>query len=251
MHAWTISGESTPHPEPWGQIGAFSTLRLFPNRLIPFRQAYLVRLLESATLLQLSWIPELALLEARLDQYLSKSTIEEGLIRICLFENSIGISDRPAKSYGKPIEGLLLQYRRPMPHAKSTREKELYGRLSELDISKEDWIINDPKENDIRESATSNLIFVRGDSLVIPEKQILPGVILSHLLPDLAHSFRIIRATPKAHDLSQYHEILLCGTGRGVAPLSGLTELNWSTSSDAVLKQVRLTYENLLKRSDA
>ena len=97
----------------------------------------------------------------------------------------------------------------------------------------------------------SNLIFVRGDSLIIPEKQILPGVILSHLLPALAHSFRIIRATPKAHDLSQYNEILLCGTGRGVAPLTALPELNWSSSSDAVLKQVRLTYENLLKRSDA
>ena len=251
MHAWTISGESTPHPEPWGQIGAFSTLRLFPNRLIPFRQAYLVRLLESATLLQLSWIPELALLEARLDQYLSKSTIEEGLIRICLFENSIGISDRPAKSYGKAVKGLLLQYRRPVPRAKSTQEKELYGRLSELDISKEDWIISDPKNKEISESATSNLIFVHGESLVIPEKQILRGVVLSQLLPALAHSFRIIRATPKAHDLSQYNEIILCGTGRGVAPLSALPEVNWSSSSDTVLKQVRLTYENLLKQSDA
>jgi len=251
MHAWTISGDPTPHPEPWGQIGAFSTLRLFPNRLIPFRCAYLARLLESATLLQLPWIPELALLKERLDQYLSKSAIEEGLIRICLFENSIGISGRPARSDGKPVNGRLLQYRRPIPRAKSTQEKELYGRLSKLDISTEDWIINDPKENEIRESATSNLIFVRGDSLIIPEKQILPGVILSHLLPALAHSFRIIRATPKAHDLSQYNEILLCGTGRGVAPLSALSELNWSSSSDAVLKQVRLTYENLLKRSDA
>ena len=76
MHAWTISGDPTQHPEPWGQIGAFSTLRLFPNRLIPFRSTYLGRLLESATLLQLPWIPELTLLEARLDQYLSESTIE-------------------------------------------------------------------------------------------------------------------------------------------------------------------------------
>lgn len=250
MHAWTISGDPTQHPEPWGQIGAFSTLRLFPNRLIPFRSTYLGRLLESATLLQLPWIPELTLLEARLDQYLSESTIEEGLIRICLFENSIGISDRPAKSYGKAVNGLLLPYRRPIPRAKSTQEKELYGRLSELDISTEDWIINDPKENEISESATSNLIFVCGDSLIIPEKQILPGIILSHLLPALAHSFRIIRATPKAHDLSQYNEILLCGTGRGVAPLTALPELNWSSKSDALLKQVRLTYENLLQRAD-
>ena len=68
---------------------------------------------------------------------------------------------RPAESDGNPVEGWLLHYRRPDPVIKSTKEKELYGSLSELEITKEDWVIIDPKENNIRETATSNLIFVK------------------------------------------------------------------------------------------
>jgi len=251
MHAWTKTGEPTKHLEPWGNAGAFSTLRLFPNRFIPFREAYLQRVLDSAEILQQPWIPELDLLEKRLDEYLSKSPIEEGLVRICLFEESIGISDRPAISDGKPVKGWLLQYRRPVPTAKSTQEKELYGRLSELDLSSEDWILIDPKDNEIRESATSNLIFIQGDSLVIPEKQILQGIVLRNLLPVLSDSFPIIRSIPKDQDLDQYNEILLCGTGRGVAQLSALPERGWTSSSSVTFIQIRSIYEQLIKPSDA
>jgi len=42
-----------------------------------------------------------------------------------------------------------------------------------LEIEKEDWVIIDPKDNDLRETATSNLIFARGNELVIPDKWVL------------------------------------------------------------------------------
>ena len=83
---------------------------------------------------------------------------------ICLFENLIGMSSRPAESDGNPVEGWLLHYRRPDPVIKSTKEKELYGSLGELEITKEDWVIIDPKDNDIRETATSNLIFAKEEN---------------------------------------------------------------------------------------
>jgi branched-subunit amino acid aminotransferase/4-amino-4-deoxychorismate lyase len=251
MHAWTIAGEPTKHLEPWGKPGAFSTLRLFPNRTIPFRTVYLQRILDSAKILQQSWIPKLSLLEKRLDEYLSESSIEEGLVRVCLFENSIGISDRPAISDGKSVGGWLLQYRRPVPTAKSTQEKELYGRLSELDLASEDWIIIDPNDHEIRESATCNLIFVKEGSLVIPEKQILQGIVLRHLLPALSKNYQIIRTTPKDQDLAQYDEILLCGTGRGVAHLSAIPELNWAPNSEGTGKKIRSIYEQVFKSSNA
>ena len=84
-----------------------------------------------------------------------------GLVRICLFEDLLGLSDRPANSDDKPVEGWLLYHRRPEPLAKSTADKDLYGALSELEVEKEDWVIIDPKDNDIRETATSNLIFAQ------------------------------------------------------------------------------------------
>ena len=90
MHAWTISGEPTKHLEPWGTAGAFSTIRLLPNGDMPFRNAHLKRLLESAQILGQQWIPDQTILEKRLDEYLSNLPNREALIRICLFEESIG-----------------------------------------------------------------------------------------------------------------------------------------------------------------
>ncbi len=248
MHAWAKSGEPIKHPEPWGIAGAFSTLRLLPNGYIPFREAYCKRLLDSAHILQLSWIPEESLIDARLNEFLRETETKDGLIRICLFENSIGFSARSAESDGKKVEGWLLQYRRPIPNAKSTQEKELYGRLSELDLSAEDWIIIDPKDKDIRESATANLIFVKEDQLVIPDKRILKGVVLRKMLPQLSDLYSVIHASPSDQEINEFDEILLCGTGRGIAPLESLPELGWSSTSESAFKKIRSEYEQIISK---
>ena len=161
MHAWTKSGNSAKHPEPWGIYGAFSTLRIQHGSRILFPAAHFDRLHHSAKKLNLPWIPSFDLLNSRIIEVLKSLESEKNhLLRICLFEDLLGISIRPALSDGNPVEGWLLSYRRPEPSIKCTAEKELYGSLSDLNIGK-DWIIHDPKENELRESATSNLIFVR------------------------------------------------------------------------------------------
>ena len=109
----------------------------------------------------------------------------------------IGICDRAIISDGKPVEGWLINYKRPIPSIKSTFEKELYGRLSELDLSTEDWFIMDPKDNDIRETATSNLIFVRENELIIPEKKILQGIVINKLIPELKNPLLFSGKFPK------------------------------------------------------
>jgi branched-subunit amino acid aminotransferase/4-amino-4-deoxychorismate lyase len=52
-------------------------------------------------------------------------------------------------------------------------------------------------------------------------------------------------------DFSQFDEVLLCGTGRGVAPLTSLPELGWSSRSNDVFKKVRLIYEQLITDTNA
>ena len=41
MPAWNKEGQSVDHPEPWGRNGSFSTLRVYPGCLLPFRRDYL------------------------------------------------------------------------------------------------------------------------------------------------------------------------------------------------------------------
>src|SRR6056300_1875770 len=248
MQAWTTTGQPESHPDPWGRPGAFTTFRVFPNRKVPFLSHHLDRLVDSARRLHLPWLPDTSLIHDDAHSYIDGlGDGFSGLIRICLFEDLIGLSDRPAASDGKPVEGWLLHYRRPEPLAKSTAEKDLYGALAELEIEKEDWVIIDPKDNDLRETATSNLIFAQGNELIIPEKWVLNGIVLQKLMPFLEERFSVTRAIPQDQDISSFDEIILCGTGRGVAPLTTLSELGWSSQGDEIFSEIRTHYEELLR----
>jgi 4-amino-4-deoxychorismate lyase len=248
MHAWTKDGTPADHPEPWGLPGVFSTLRRFAHGHLPFRDEYLNRLLDSAKRIEMNWLPERNELSDRLDEFLSTqpSDLDE-LVRICLFDDLLGISSRPALSDGNPVEGRLLEYRRPEPLAKCTGESQLYGRLAELDIATEDWVLIDPKDKDLRESATSNLIFAQGNELLIPEQFILQGIVLNKLLPYLEAEFSVTRGTPLEQELSDFDEIILCGTGRGVAPLAALPELGWTSRDNKVFQKTRSRYQELVQ----
>ena len=248
MHAWTKTGETSEHPEPWGLYGAFTTMRLFPGGFLPFRDEHLDRLLSSAQKLCLPWIPEQAQLLDHLNEVLGLIPSEEDcLVRLCLFEDLLGIATRPAESDGNPVEGWLLAHRRPEPSIKSTADQKLYGSLDELDLKSEDWMIIDPKDHDLRETATSNLIFAEGNNLLIPDDRILKGIILQKLKPFLNREFSVQAGRPQDQDLSTFSEILLCGTGRGVAPLNALSELGWSSQSDETFTKIRALYDQLIE----
>ena len=251
MKAWHKDGTPGEHPEPWGIPGVFTTMRILEGQKIPFFESYLHRLLESASRLQMPWIPSSSNVESTVCKFIEEMNFEHGLLRICLFENLIGFSSRPAVSDGNPVEGWLLQHRRENPSIKSTAEKDLYGALSNLKIEKEDWIITDPKDNDIRETATSNLIFARQKNLIIPDKSILNGIVLQNLLPFLRNRYSVIHALPKDHEISSFDEIILCGTGRGVAPLTSLTELGWSSRGNEIFSTIRNHYEEIIKSASA
>ena len=250
MQAWTTVGQPDTHPEPWA---APELLPLFVSLQVTRLRSW-INISTACSILPSdfnSWLPPLDEIHNRTSAYLDELSNEfSGLVRICLFEDLLGISDRSAISDGNPVEGWLIHHRRPEPLAKSTADKDLYGALSELEIEKEDWVIIDPKDNDIRETATSNLIFCSGNELLIPEKFILQGVVLRQLLPP---SSKISRSpvVPQRRDLSAFDEILLCGSGRGVAPLNALSELGWNSSGNETFNQVRQLHDSLIEQACA
>jgi len=63
----------------------------------------------------------------------------------------------------------------------------------------------------------------------------------------LEERFSVTRAIPKDQDISSFDEIILTGTGRGVAPLTTLSELGWSSRRNEVFSEIRTHYEELLR----
>ena len=251
MKAWHKDGATGEHPEPWGLPGVFTTVRVGTGKKISFFDLHLNRLIDSANRAELPWVPSPEDITTKVEEFMADIDPNHGLLRICLFENLIGMSSRPAESDGNPVEGWLLHYRRPAPVIKSTKEKELYGALGELEITKEDWVIIDPKDNDIRETATSNLIFAKEKELLIPDKWVLKGIVLQQLTPFLRDRFTVTSGLPQDQDISSFDEILLCGTGRGVAPLTALSELGWSSQGNEIFSTIRAHYEEIIESSYA
>ena len=244
--AWDKNGAPVSHPEPWGRHGAFTTIRVegVPPRPI-FLDAHLTRLGESVRLLGVKPIATQGQIRERLAAFLSSTSLPTPfLLRICMFSDCLGFSSRPANTGETFLTGKILRYLRPVPKAKSTGDKELYGRLGELDLTREDLLLVHPKDEVVLESATSNLVFAQDDSLVIPEEDILPGIVLSKLLSELT-GFTAERASPHLVELPAFEEIILCGSGREVSALATIPEIGWQRRSEKAFLQLRKTYDKL------
>ena len=248
--AWDRDGASVPAPEPWGCKGAFTTIRVEGTSPSPlFLNTHLARLEESACLLEIKTIVSQVQIRERITTFLHSTQIPTPfLLRVCLLEDCLALYARPANPTGPELSAKILRHLRPVPEAKSTFDKELYGRLGELDIGLEDFLIVHPTDDRVLESATSNLLFARDDHLVVPEEDMLPGIVLSQLLSNI-NVFEIDRSSPTLDELVTFDEIILCGSGREVASLATIPEIGWQRSSEKTFLKLRKTYETVKARA--
>ena len=244
--AWDRDGASVPAPEPWGCKGAFTTIRVEGTSPCPlFLNTHLARLEESARLLEVKAIVSQVQIRERITTFLSSTQIPVPfLVRVCLLEDCLALYVRPANPTSPELSARILRHLRPVPEAKSTFDKELYGRLGELDIGLEDFLIVHPTDDRVLESATSNLLFARDDHLVVPEEDMLPGIVLSQLLSNI-NVFEIDRRSPTLDELVTFDEIILCGSGREVVSLATIPEVDWQRSSEKTLLKLRKSYETV------
>ncbi len=249
--AWDRDGVSVPAPEPWGCKGAFTTIRVEGIPPCPlFLNAHLDRLEKSACLLEVVPIVSKTQISERIVTFISSSPLlPPFLIRVCLLEDRLALHPRPAHPTGPELSSKILRHLRPVPEAKSTFDKALYGRLGELDLGLEDFLIVHPADDRVMESATCNLIFAHGDHLVIPEEDILSGIVLNKLLASM-NDFEIDRRSPRLDELSAFDEIILCGSGREVASLAAVPEMGWTRSSDKTFLKLLEIYNKLKAKDD-
>ncbi|MBU63503.1 MAG: hypothetical protein CMI26_13480 [Opitutae bacterium] len=244
--AWDRDGASVTPPQPWGCKGAFTTIRVEGASPTPlFLHAHLARLEESACLLEIKAIVSQVQIRKHIETFLHSTQFPTPfLVRVCLHEDCLALYARPANPTDPELSARILRHLRPVPEAKSTFDKELYGRLGELDIGKEDFLIVHPTDDRVLESATSNLLFAQDNYLVVPEEDILPGIVLSQLLLS-KNTFEIERRSPTLDELVDFNEIILCGSGREVVSLATIPEVRWQRSSQKNLLKLQKTFETV------
>jgi len=152
---------------------------------------------------------------------LSKEKSYNHLLRVALNKSTISISLRKRLKPKLDFSLRLVNLKREKPKYKNLKYKKILSYLSRMDSSKSDiGIIN---KNKIFETGTSNLLFVNKKNIFSPSKNFYEGI-----------TYKFFRSKKKikkkeifVKNLDDYEEILLIGSGKGVASVKNIKQIGW------------------------
>ncbi len=104
--------------------------------------------------------------------------------------------------------------------------------LKKMDTTKSDIVLY--KNKKILETGTSNLLFVKKNKIYSPINNFYKGTTLKFFIKKLK---KIIKRNILIHSLNEYDEIIIIGSGKGVASVNSIDKPYWKRKS---LKNYRI-----------
>ena len=217
----------------WGDHGIFTTMWIFgkPPKIL-FFDNHIKNLTNS---LQKFGIKKRFLKKEILktiNKNLSKQSNYNHLLRVALNKKAISISLRKRIPPKLDFNLKFVNLKREKPQYKNLKYKKILSYLSKMDNSKSDIaLINN---NKILETGTSNLLFIKNDNIFAPKKNYYEGNTFKFFKSKVK---KIIKKDILIKDLKNYDEILLIGSGKGVASVKTILQIGWKRKN---LKKYRL-----------
>ena len=228
----------------WGDHGIFTTMWIFgkPPKILFFKN-HISNLVES---LQKFGIKKRFLKKDILNilnSNLSKNTTYNHLLRVAINKKIISVSLRKRISPKLDFNLKLVNLKREKPQYKNLKYKKILSYLSKMDNSKSDIAL--VKNNKIFETGTSNLLFIKNKKIYTPKKDYYEGNTYKFFKSKVK---RIIKKDILVKDLKNYDEILLVGSGKGVASVKMIKQINWKRKNLKVFKLFSKYYISEIKR---
>jgi branched-subunit amino acid aminotransferase/4-amino-4-deoxychorismate lyase len=129
----------------------------------------------------------------------------------------------------------LVNLKRQKPEFKNLKYKEILKHLTKLDNSKAD--IGLCSNNKIFETGTSNLLFVKNDKIFSPINKFYKGITYKFFRSKIK---KIIKKDISVNSLKDFDEIILIGSGKGVASVKTINQIKW--------KRKNLKFYNILSK---
>ena len=120
----------------------------------------------------------------------------------------------------------MVKLKRQKPEFKNLKYKEIIKHLSKLDNSKSDIGLCSNKK--IFETGTSNLLFVKDDKFFSPIDKFYKGITYKFFKSKIK---KITRKDIFVDNLKEFDEIILIGSGKGVASVKTISQLGWQRKS--------------------
>ena len=211
----------------WGDHGVFTTMWIFgsPPKILFFKE-HIDNLLKSTKSYSISK-PSLKsdILNLLKDNLKLKKKYNH-LLRIALNKKTLSISLRKRIKPTLNFDLKLVNLKRQKPEFKNLKYKEILKHLSKLDNSKSDIGLCSNKR--IFETGTSNLLFVKNNKVFSPTNKFYKGITYKFFKSKIK---KIFKKDILVNSLNEFDEIILIGSGKGVASVKTINKLKWKRKS--------------------
>ena len=233
---------NVPYKSLWGTRGVFTTVRLYSkkNNLILIDE-HLKKFNQSIKKFDINFKLNKSIVLALLESSISLKKYDH-LLRIACNKNILSISLRNRIKISKKFSIYLKFYQRKIPNFKHLNYAKVLNLQKKINLSNEEIVFYN--NNTILEGSTSNIIFVKNNTLYIPTTGYYFGITLRYLLRET--KMKIVKKNIKIDDLINYNEILLVGSGKTVINVSFIKDIKWKKSSVKIYKKLLNTYQKLL-----
>jgi len=211
----------------WGDKGVFTTMRILgkPVKILFFKN-HIKNLVKSLKVYKLNKVniekDILKLIKLNVD----KTKSYNHLLRVAVNNKIISVSLRGRKIPKLKFNLRLINHKRIDPELKNLKYKLILKYLSKMDNTTSD--VGLCFEKKILESGTSNIFFIKKDTVYSPSKNIYKGVTYSFFKKKLG---KITHKEILVNSLNDYDEILLIGSGKAVTSVDTIKEINWKRNS--------------------
>ena len=211
----------------WGDRGVFTTMWIFknPSKILIFKEHInnLIKSSKAYSVFKSSLKSDI--LNLLKDNLVSKRKYNH-LLRIALNKKTLSISLRKRIKPKLNFDLKLVNLKRQKPEFKNLKYKEILNYLTKLDNSRTD--IGLCSNNKIFETGTSNLLFVKKDKVFSPPNKFYKGITYKFFSSKIK---KIIKKDITLDSLKEFDEIILIGSGKGVASVKSINQIKWKRKS--------------------
>ena len=211
----------------WGDHGVFTTMWIYdkPSKIL-FLKDHINNLIKSTKAYSI-YKPSLKKnILKLLKENLNSKTKYNHLLRIALNKKTLSISLRKRVKPNLNFDLRLVNLKRQKPEFKNLKYKEILKYLSKLDNSRND--IGLCSNNKIFETGTSNLLFIKNNKVYSPINKIYKGITYKFFKSKIKN---IIKKDINVNSLKEFDEIILIGSGKGVASVKTINQIKWKRKS--------------------
>jgi branched-subunit amino acid aminotransferase/4-amino-4-deoxychorismate lyase len=217
----------------WGDHGIFTTMWIFgkPPKILFFENHIknLIKSLKKYHVKKRSLKKDILKI---INENLSKKVHYNHLLRVAVNKKIISVSLRKRLSPKSNFDLKLVNLKREKPQYKNLKYKKILSHLIKIDNSKSDIGLVCKKM--ILETGTSNLLFIRQNKIYTPTKGYYEGNTFKFIKSKIK---KVIKKDIFVKDLKAYDEILLVGTGKGIASIRTIKQIGWKRKN---LKKFRI-----------